>query len=553
MLKRLTINNYALIEHTCIDFSKGFSVITGETGAGKSIMLGALGLLLGQRADVGALRNPEAKCVTEAVFDISAYHLQQFFAENDLDYDDECVIHREIAPNGKSRAFINDMPVVLTVLKALGDHLLDIHSQHQNLLLSNAGFQLNVVDVVAGCDDLLKQYKTRYVAYRHGLVQLKKLTDAASKGASDLEFVQFQFNQLQEAHLKAGEQEELETEQNTLSNAEAIKEGLSRANWLLSEGDGGNILSNLKDAVSALSAVVDAYPQVKGEIDRLNSSLIELKDVARELDACQNSVEANPDRLEQVDARLSLLYSLEQKHKVETVGELIALRDSLEQQLTKIDSYDEEILALKKQLAQQQAELKQLAANLSEKRKNAAPGLEKELADLLHSLGMPNARIQVGFEPAPTLGEMGTDVVSFLFSANKDRSLQPIASIASGGEMARVMLSLKSVLSRSLGMPTIIFDEIDTGVSGDIAAKMGSIMQQMGQYMQVISITHLPQIAAKGTSHYLVYKEDTDDATVSHIRQLSDEERVGQLARMLSGDQLTEAAVQNAKELLKAN
>lgn len=553
MLKQLSIDNYALIEHTCIDFSKGFSVITGETGAGKSIMLGALGLLLGQRADVSVLRNPEAKCITEAVFDIKAYNLQPFFATNDLDYDDECVIRREIAPNGKSRAFINDTPVVLTVLKELGDHLLDIHSQHQNLLLSNAGFQLKVVDVVASNDELLKQYKAKYVTYRQGLVQLKKLTDAASKGASDLEFVQFQFNQLQEANLKAGEQEELEAEQSTLSNAESIKEGLSRATWLISEGDSGNVLSNLKDAVSALTAVVEAYPQVKSEIDRLNSSLIELKDVARELDADQNSVEASPERLAEVDERLSLLYSLEQKHKVESVEELIALRDNYEKQLTQIDSYDEDIIALKKQLGQQQTELKQMAAKLSEMRKAVAPGLEKELEDLLHSLGMPNARIQVGFETATSLTDMGVDVVSFLFSANKDRSLQPIASIASGGEMARVMLSLKSVLSRSLGMATIIFDEIDTGVSGDIAAKMGAIMQQMGQYMQVISITHLPQIAAKGSSHYMVYKEDVDDATVSHIRQLSEEERVEQLARMLSGDQMTDAAIQNAKELLKAN
>ncbi len=553
MLKQLSIDNYALIEHTCIDFSKGFSVITGETGAGKSIMLGALGLLLGQRADVSVLRNPEAKCITEAVFDIKAYNLQPFFATNDLDYDDECVIRREIAPNGKSRAFINDTPVVLTVLKELGDHLLDIHSQHQNLLLSNAGFQLKVVDVVASNDELLKQYKAKYVTYRQGLVQLKKLTDAASKGASDLEFVQFQFNQLQEANLKAGEQEELEAEQSTLSNAESIKEGLSRATWLISEGDSGNVLSNLKDAVSALTAVVEAYPQVKSEIDRLNSSLIELKDVSRELDADQNSVEASPERLAEVDERLSLLYSLEQKHKVESVEELIALRDNYEKQLTQIDSYDEDIIALKKQLGQQQTELKQMAAKLSEMRKAVAPGLEKELEDLLHSLGMPNARIQVGFETATSLTDMGVDVVSFLFSANKDRSLQPIASIASGGEMARVMLSLKSVLSRSLGMATIIFDEIDTGVSGDIAAKMGAIMQQMGQYMQVISITHLPQIAAKGSSHYMVYKEDVDDATVSHIRQLSEEERVEQLARMLSGDQMTDAAIQNAKELLKAN
>lgn len=553
MLKRLTIDNYALIEHTCIDFSDGFSVITGETGAGKSIMLGALGLLLGQRADVGVLRVPDAKCVAEAVFDIGDYNLQLFFEENDLDYDDECVVRREIAPNGKSRAFVNDTPVVLSVLKSLGDHLLDIHSQHQNLLLSNAGFQLKVVDVVAGSDELLKQYKEKYVLYRHGLVQLKKLTDAASKGASDIEYIQFQFNQLDEAKLRAGELEELEAEQSTLSNAESIKEGLSRALWLISEGDSGNVLSNLKEAVSALSSVAGAYQRVKDDIDRLNGSLIELKDVAHELESEQNSVEANPERLEQVDARLSLLYSLLQKHKVESVGELITLRDSFEKQLTQFGSYDEDIAALRKQLAQQQAELKRLAVMLSDLRKKTAPGLEHELEELLHTLGMPNAHIKVDFETSASLLDTGVDEVTFLFSANKDRTLLPIASIASGGEMARVMLSLKSVLSRSLGMPTIIFDEIDTGVSGDIAAKMGAIMQQMGRYMQVVSITHLPQIAAKGSSHYMVYKEDTDDSTVSHIRRLSEDERVGQLARMLSGDQLTEAAIQNAKELLKAN
>lgn len=551
MLKKLTIDNYALIEHTCIDFSAGFTVITGETGAGKSIMLGALGLLLGQRADVNALRDAEKKCVTEAVFDISAYKLQHFFEENDLDYDDECLVRREVAPNGKSRAFVNDTPVNLTVLKGLGDHLLDIHSQHQNLLLSNANFQLNVIDVVAGNEDLLKQYKANFAVYKQGLHELKKLMDDAAKNSSDTEFIQFQYNQLLEAQLQDGEQEALEAEQSTLSNAESIKMGLSTAAWQISEGD-ANVLSNLKEAVSCLSNIAEAYPAVKPELDRLNSSLIELKDVAHELEAHQNGVEANPARLEEVDARLSLLYSLQQKHRVESVGELIALRDEYEKKLSRIDSYDEDIAAMKKQLGKQQAELKALAAQLSESRKAVAPNLEAELCDLLHALGMPNARMQVGFEMTSGLAELGTDMVSFLFSANKDRNLQPIASIASGGEMARVMLSLKSVLSRSLGMPTIIFDEIDTGVSGDIAAKMGSIMQQMGNYMQVISITHLPQIAAKGGAHYMVYKTDTDDATVSHIRQLSDEERVEQLARMLSGTQMTEAAMQNARELLKA-
>lgn len=551
MLKKLTIDNYALIEHTCIDFSKGFTVITGETGAGKSIMLGALGLLLGQRADVNALRDASKKCVTEAVFNISAYSLQPFFERNDLDYDDECLVRREVSPQGKSRAFVNDTPVTLAVLKELGDHLLDIHSQHQNLLLSDANFQLNVIDVVADNADLLKQYRADFAVFRQGLHQLKKLTDEAAKNSSDTEFMQFQLNQLQEAHLRAGEQEELEAEQSTLANAESIQVALQSALQLVSDGE-NNVLGGLKEAVLVLQGVMEAYPALKPEVERLGSALIELKDVARELDACQNSVEGNPGRLQEVDDRLSLLYSLQQKHKVEGVDQLIALRDDYEQKLSRIGSYDEDIAAMKKLLGKQQAELKAQAAKLSESRKCVAPKLEQELNDLLHTLGMPNARVQVGFAPTPALAELGTDVVSFLFSANKDGKLQPIASIASGGEMARVMLSLKSVLSRSLGMPTIIFDEIDTGVSGDIAAKMGAIMQQMGNYMQVISITHLPQIAAKGSAHYMVYKADTDTATVSHIRQLTQEERVAQLARMLSGDQITDAAMQNAKALLQA-
>lgn len=552
MLKTLSIDNYALIEHTNIDFSNGFSVITGETGAGKSIMLGALGLLQGQRADVNVLRNTSAKCVVEAVFDIKSYGLQNFFTDNDLDYEDECLIRREIAPTGKSRAFVNDTPVNLTVLKALGDSLLDIHSQHQNLLLSNANFQLNVVDVVAADAAELADYKAKYVVYRQGLLQLKNLTEASKKGSADSDFIQFQYNQLKEAALQPGEQLTLEAERNTLANAESIKEGLSKASWLLSEGD-GNVLASLKEATAALTAITEAFPSAKSDLDRLNSSLIELKDLTHELDDQQNGVEANPSRLEQVDERLNLIYSLQQKHKVDSVDELIALRDDFEKQLSAFDSYDEDIAALKKQLAHQQGELKQMAAAISNKRKAAAPKLEQELVTLLVSLGMPNAQLKVNFEPTPTLTDAGTDAVSFLFSANKDRTLLPIASIASGGEMARVMLSLKSVLSRSVGMPTIIFDEIDTGVSGDIAAKMGSIMQSMGQYMQVISITHLPQIAAKGSTHYMVYKTDTDDSTVSHIRQLSADERVEPLARMLSGDQLTDAAIQNAKELLKAN
>lgn len=551
MLKSLSIDNYALIEHSEIDFNKGFSVITGETGAGKSIMLGALGLLVGAKADAHALKNAERKCVVEAVFDVSAYHLQGLFSANELDYDDECVIRREIAPSGKSRAFVNDSPVNVSILKELGDHLIDIHSQHQNLLLSNANFQLNVVDVVAGNASALADFKQDYDSYRAQVLQLKKMKEAADKSQSDLDYIQFQYKSLSDAKLVAGEQTELEEEQLTLQNADNIKEALSKALWLLDENE-ESVNKCLKDAIGSLNEVSDSFSAVNDKVERLNSSLIELKDVCHDLDALQNNVEGNPERLAQVSARLDELYTLERKFKVESVEELMELCKKFEKQLQAVSSSDEDIAELEAKVAELRSKLVKKAAKLSESRQKQAPVIEKELGDLLHNLGMPNAVLQIKFDKASDFSETGLDIVSFLFSANKDRNLQPIADIASGGEMARVMLSLKSVLSRSQQLPTIIFDEIDTGVSGDIAAKMGAIMQQMGQRMQVISITHLPQIAAKGEFHYKVYKTDSADTTTSHIQLLTEDERVDFIAHLLSGDRLTDAAIQNAKELLSA-
>ncbi|MBQ0029480.1 MAG: DNA repair protein RecN [Bacteroidales bacterium] len=551
MLNQLSIDNYALIDHTLISFDEGFSVITGETGAGKSILLGALGLLVGNRADVSVLRDAEKKCVVEAVFKVGKYGLEAFFEENDLDYNDECTIRREIAPSGKSRAFVNDTPVNLAVLKTLGDRLIDIHSQHQNLLLSNANFQLDVVDVVANNATNLLQYADLFNTYKKAVADLKKLKESAQKNTADLDYISFQFKQLDEAKLQPAEQGELEAEQNKLENAESIREGLGKATYLIQESE-ENVINALKEAANALNAITDAFPEVEAEKDRISSAMIELKDVAQELDAHLNSMEADPARLSQVNERLDLIYSLQKKHQVSSVEELIALRDKFEAQLNQINSYDEDIERLEReQKAKRDAVLK-AASQISANRKKHAPELKQELELLLHSLGMPNAKLEIAFDNLEEPSENGIDKVAFLFSANKDRNLLPISSIASGGEMARVMLSLKSVLSRSTGLATIIFDEIDTGVSGDMAAKMGDIMTDMGKYMQVISITHLPQIAAKGSKHYMVYKADTETSTISHIRCLAENERVEAIAKMLSGDKITDAAMENARSLLQS-
>lgn len=550
MLKSLHINNFALIEQSDVVFNQGFSVITGETGAGKSILLGAIGLLLGQKSDVNALKDPSQKCVVEAEFDVSDYDLQPFFTDNDLDYETVCVIRREIAPTGKSRAFVNDTPVNVSVLKTLGDRLVDIHSQHQNLLLSNSNFQLDVVDVVSGDNANLDSYKKDFSEFKKDKAALEKLVSESRQAQSDLDFISFQFNQLDEASLVAGEQEQLEQEQLLLQNAEGIKEAVSKSCWSIVQDD-NSVCSSLKESVSSLGSVSDSYPKLKELAERLNSALIDLKDVGRELESLQNELEVDPARLGQVDARLDVLYSLEKKHHVDSVDELIALRDEYGKKLQLISSSDEEIETLKNKIDERRKKLVELASRISDCRKKGAVQIESQLQDILVSLGMPNAKLKIQFDDVE-LNEYGADQVSFLFSANKDNKLQPVSSIASGGEMARVMLGLKSILSKSKSLPTIIFDEIDTGVSGDIASKMGSIMQSMGQNMQVVSITHLPQIAAKGKYHYKVYKTDTDSTTNSHIDLLDEAERVNFIAKLLSGDRLSDAAIQNAKELLNA-
>lgn len=550
MLKRLLIENYALIDRSEIELSAGFSVITGETGAGKSIMLGALNLILGQRADTKAIKNPDKKCVVEAVFDISKYGLKSFFEAEDLDFEEECVMRREIVSSGKSRSFINDTPVTIATMKSLGDSLLDIHSQHENLLLNDSRFQLQIVDSIAQNSDLLQTYETEYAKFTHLSHRLKKLKDELAQKNANRDYAEFQLNQLRDVALTDGEQESLEAEADQLEHASEIKEALSKAVYLMDESE-QSVNQSLKDAVSSLTSVAEYLNGLSDLSDRLNSCLIETKDILRELDALNNDLEVDPNRLDFVNGRLDTIYTLEKKHNVDSVAALLALQESYERQLQELESGSDEIESLEKELAEQEAKVLSLAHELTHSRTACAPKIATELANLLHELGMPNAVVNIDFKELDKFGPSGLDVVTFLFSANKDRGLQPITAIASGGEISRVMLSLKYILSKSVALPTIIFDEIDTGVSGEIAAKMGAMMQNMAAHMQVLSITHLPQIASKGAHHFKVYKRDVESGTVSSIRTLTKEERISEIAQMLSGANLTDAAVNNAKELMK--
>lgn len=550
MLKRLLVENYALIDRTEMELYPGFSVITGETGAGKSILLGALNLLLGQRSDSKAIKNPEKKCVIEAVFDIAHYSLKPFFEAEDLDYDDECVLRREIASSGKSRSFVNDTPVNISTLKSLGERLLDIHSQHENLLLSDSRFQLQIVDSIAQNTARLQTYEAEYSKFTTISRRLNQLKEELAQKNANRDYAEFQLNQLRGAALSENEQEELEAESEQLAHASEIKEALSKAVYLIDESE-QSVNQSLKEAVGALNSVSGFVSGLSDLSGRLDSCLIEVKDILHELDALNSDMEVDPNRLDFVNDRLDLIYTLEKKHNVDSVSALLALQASYESQLQDLDSGADEINALEKELAEQEQKVRSLAQALSEARKSSAPAIESELSDLLHGLGMPNARVQLDFNELDKFGPLGMDAVAFLFSANKDRGLNPIASIASGGEISRVMLALKYILSKSVALPTIIFDEIDTGVSGEIAAKMGAMMQNMSNHMQVLSITHLPQIASKGVCHYKVYKQDVESGTVSCIKKLSGEERVAEIAQMLSGANLTDAAINNAKELLK--
>lgn len=551
MLRSLYIQNYALIEKLDISFEQGFSVITGETGAGKSIILGAIGLLLGQRADVKSIRTGATKCIIEARFDISNYHMQPFFEENELDYEDECILRRELYASGKSRAFINDTPAQLAQMKELGEQLIDIHSQHQNLLLNKEGFQLNVLDLLAHDEPALSAYQAAYTQWKQAQNDLDRLLERAARDKADEDYIRFQWEQLEEAHLTKGEQEELEQEAETLSHAEDIKASLYRTDQLFNNEEGG-LLSNLKECCNVMAELQAVYPAAEEWANRLESSYIELKDIADEVSDREEQVEFNPTRLDEVNERLNLIYSLQQKHRMDTVDELMALRDDYATRLASISSSDEEIETLKKRCGELQSEVRRQAADLTEARREAAREVERQMAARLVPLGMPNVRFVVDMGERKEPGLHGMDTVTFLFSANKNGTLQNISSVASGGEIARVMLSVKAMIAGAVKLPTIIFDEIDTGVSGEIADRMADIMQEMANNdRQVISITHLPQIASRGRAHYKVYKKDNETETNSHIRRLTDEERVEEIAHMLSGATLTEAALNNARALLK--
>ena len=552
MLRSLYIQNYALIEKLDISFETGFSVITGETGAGKSIILGAIGLLLGQRADVKAIRRGASKCIIEARFDIAAYGMRPFFEENELEYDEECILRREVQASGKSRAFINDTPASLAQMKELGEQLIDVHSQHQNLLLNKEGFQLNVLDILAHNDAALEKYHLRYGEWKQTERELAELMSLAEKSRSDEDYIRFQLEQFEEAHLVEGEQEELEQEAETLSHAEEIKAGLYRVEQSFVSDEGG-LLSYLKDSLNTLNSLQRVYQPAKELTERMESAYIELKDISHEVSSQSDSVEFNPVRLEEVNERLNLIYSLQQKHRAQTLDELIALTDEYRSKLSDITSYDERIAELTARKEEQYKQVKQEAELLTKARTKAAREVEKQLAARLIPLGMPNVRFQIEMGLKKEPGLQGEDTVNFLFSANKNGTLQNISSVASGGEIARVMLSIKALIAGAVKLPTIVCDEIDTGVSGEIADRMADMMQEMGdRNRQVISITHLPQIAARGRAHYKVYKEDSDTETNSHIRRLTDEERVEEIAHMLSGATLTEAALSNAKSLLDA-
>ena len=550
MLQRLFIKNFTLIDELDITFDGGFSVITGETGAGKSIILGALGLLLGQRADSKTIKAGRERCVVEAQFDLRRYDMQAFFEEKDLDYDDgDCILRREVTSSGKSRAFINDTPVALTTIRELGSQLVDIHSQHQNLLLQRDDFQLHVVDIIAGDAKDTADYAATYQALRQANKELEELRETIRKSSETEDYLRFQHHELDEARLVEGEQEELEQAYSILSHAEEIKSALFEADNLF-YGDGG-VVERLKSAIHSIDSVSNVFPDITEVASRLESSYIEVKDIADEISRHAEHIDFNPARMEEVSNRLDTLYHLQQKHHVGSVSELIALRDDLQQQLSHIDGSDELLHELEEKKNVLQAKCEQQATRLTTLRLAAAREVEEEMRQRLVPLGIPKVRFEVSLTEKPLAAD-GHDKVSFLFTANTSTPLQPVAQVASGGEIARVMLSLKAMISGAVKLPTIIFDEIDTGVSGKVAEMMARIMQEMGDNdRQVISITHLPQIAARGASHYKVYKEEQTDGTTSHMRRLNAQERVSEIAQMLSGSEISEAAIKNAEQLLR--
>lgn len=550
MLKKIYIKNFTLIDQLDITFHAGFSVITGETGAGKSIILGAIGLLLGNRADSKMIKMGEKKCTIEAHFDLSKYNYEAYFEELDIDFEPEdTIIRRELTSNGKSRAFINDTPVSLQDMRTLGEQLIDIHSQHQNLLLQKEDFQLNVIDTIASDQKEVAAYKAAFQHYKNAEKQLAELTSRLAKAKENEDFLRFQYNELASANLVSGEQEELEQESKMLSHAEEIKSALYQANGLLS--DDNAIIDQLRTVSEILNKVTSVYPKIEAAAARVDEAYIELKDIASEVSAESENIDYDSTHLEEVNQKLDTLFTLEQKYHVSSDTQLIALKNELDEQLQKIDNSDEETAELERVVGRWKAEAEKLGKTLTTVRKKAAKTIENEMGKRLVPLGIPKVQFKVEIAEK-TLSLDGRDKVQFLFSANTSTALEPIAQVASGGEIARVMLSLKAMLSGAVKLPTIIFDEIDTGVSGKIAEKMALIMKEMGNAdRQVLSITHLPQIAALGHSHYKVEKEEAEDGTHSRMRELSDEERVQEIAQMLSGADITEAALQNARELIK--
>ena len=556
MLTHLTINNYVLIEALDIDLAAGFSVMTGETGAGKSIILGALGLLMGGRADSGSIMPGAAKCTVEGIFDIEGYDMQSLFEENELDYEPaECILRREVSANGKSRAFVNDSPVNAGVLRQIALRLLDIHSQHSNLLLENPAFQLGIVDTIAAHADLLAQYRECYGRIVEVRRQLKEMEESLAKRQNDEEYLRFQLDQLDEFKLQPGEDEELQQLQSELSHAEDIKVALSGIDALLNGSDeegGAGAIDTLRRATQTMQQIARVYPAIEDYQERLESVVIEVRDIASDICSRAEDVEYNPARLQQVTERLDGLFALEQKHHVGSAEELIALAEDIRSQLESLVDSEDNIKELQARIAADTAQATKLAAKLSAGRAKAAKQVEKLVSEALAAMDMPAVVFSVRMEKHDELLPMGQDVVTFLFSANKSMAPRPLADVASGGEMARVMLALKALTSRQMHLPTIIFDEIDTGVSGKVASSMAQIMAQMssGASQQVLAITHLPQIAAKGDAHYFVYKEDKGGRTLTHIRQLDQEQRITELAHMLSGSTVTEAAMENARQLI---
>lgn len=559
MITRLYIENYALIDALDINLHPGFSVITGETGAGKSIILGAIGLLLGQRSSSQQNAESEKKTIIEAEFDLTSHRLEDFFEANDLDFDSHCIIRREITPSGKSRAFINDTPATITQLKTLGDRLIDIHSQHQNLLLNKEDFQLNILDTIADDENLLSEYSSEYKMYKDACSSLRHAKEQTAKNQEEEDYLRFQYSQLCESHLKDGEQEELEAEASMLTHAEEIKQSLFGAYSHISNDSDTDTLQHLRQAISLLENIEDKMAAAQELSERLNGCYIELKDINDEIEREAENVEYNPKRLEELNDRINTIYMLEQKHHVNSISELLAIESDLESKLNIIDNSEEYILRLEKEMKAHLETVKKLAEQLSSQRQKSARMIEEKMVRNLLSLGMPNVKFDIEFETLEEPCTTGMDKVTFLFSANKNMPLKDISQIASGGEIARVMLSLKSLISSATKLPTIIFDEIDTGVSGSIAEKMAHIMSDMSegidgsQKRQVISITHLPQIAASGSHHYKVYKQDNETKTTTNIVELSLDERITELAHMLSGETLTQAALDNAKELLRTS